>query len=74
MENLKKEIEYTNASEAETFSWLHYLTFYALMDSTFWFDTIVLGCSIWCMEGSQVIISASCAISSVSSLFAKVHM
>ena len=34
----------------------HYLTLYALMDSSFWFDTMILGQAIVNMEGSQVII------------------
>ena len=33
------------------------LTLYALMDSSFWFDTINFGWSIIYTEGSQVIIS-----------------
>ena len=33
------------------------LTVYALIDSSFWFDTINFGCSIVYIKGSQVIIS-----------------
>ena len=30
----------------------HYLTLYALMDSSFWFDTIILGQAIVYMDGT----------------------
>ena len=35
----------------------HLITLYVLMDSTFWFDTIILGWYILYIEGSQIIIS-----------------
>ena len=39
------------------FCYTLYLTLYALMDSSFWFDTINLGWSIVYIEGTQVITS-----------------